>query len=380
MYLVILDHVPGGTGYLGRLFDPEEFGKVLKLAHQSMVECSCHLEGKDGCYRCVYSYGNQRIQDDLSRKRGIELFGAIVDRLDNWERLIDGLVPLTQSGRLEESELESKFVASVKRYAQLNEGWHFSEELVDTNVHYMLTTVTGVTYHIQPQVELGVAQGFDRATRPDFLITATSVPPDMELEREAIPQLAIYLDGYQFHASEQHPRFGGDILKREQLRLHHGYAVWTLTWDDLVRFEEEMADSSSVEGADFLKQAFQARPTSEHVTKVAQAIGHSLPQSFGLYNNMSRLMWWMSQPSLENCRQDLLWSLIGFQEKLSARYFDSREEALREYLEGEERAPKKSWDIWIPLTLPSRNNAVFQLKLVANLEQRELEVTGRHSI
>ena len=62
----------------------------------------------------LYSYGNQRIQEDLSRKRGIELFGAIVDRLDNWERLIDGLVPLTQSGRLEESELESKFVASVR--------------------------------------------------------------------------------------------------------------------------------------------------------------------------------------------------------------------------------------------------------------------------
>jgi DEAD/DEAH box helicase domain-containing protein len=377
LYLVILDHVPGGTGYLGRLFDPEEFGKILKLAHQAMVECSCHLEGKDGCYRCVYSYGNQRIQEDLSRKRGIELFGAIVDRLDNWERLIDGLVPLTQSGRLEESELESKFVASVKRYAQLNEGWHFAEELVDTNVHYMLTTATGVTYHVQPQVELGVAQGFDRATRPDFLMTATIVPEDMELEREAIPQLAIYLDGYQFHASEQHPRFGGDILKREQLRLHHGYAVWTLTWDDLVRFEEELADVSSIEGADFLKQAFQARPTSEHVIKVAQATHSSLPQSFDLNNNMSRLMWWMSQPSLENCRQDLLRSLIGFQEKLFARSFDSREEALREYLEGEERAPERSLDVWVPLNLPSRNNAVFQLKLVANLEQRELEVAWK---
>ena len=223
-------------------------------------------------------------------------------------------------------------MASVK-VRPIERGLAFFEELVDTNVHYMLTTATGVTYHIQPQVELGVAQGFDRATRPDFLITATSVPEDMELETEAIPQLAIYLDGYQFHASEQHPRFGGDILKREQLRLHHGYTVWTLTWDDLVRFEEEMADSSSVEGADFLKQAFQARPTSEHVTKVAQATHSSLPQSFDLYNNMSRLMWWMSQPSLENCRQDLLRSLIGFQEKLFARSFDSREEALREYVE-----------------------------------------------
>ena len=253
-----------------------------------MADCSCHLEGKDGCYRCVYSYGNQRHQEDLSRSRGMELFRSIVDRIDGWERLIDGLVPMAQSGRLEESELESKFVNALKRFAQEKASWEFQEERVDSDIHYFLRTDSGFEYHIQPQVELGQAEGFHRPTRPDFMITATRVPDDGSFNRAAIPQMAIYLDGFEFHASAQHPRFAGDIEKREQLRMHPGYVVWTFTWSDMVRFESELSGGLDGDRADFLAHALFTGPVQGNIQRLATATHEEVPAISNAPNNMSR--------------------------------------------------------------------------------------------
>jgi DEAD/DEAH box helicase domain-containing protein len=136
LYIIILDAVPGGTGYLEKLFTPEQFGEVLRLAHDAMAECTCQLAGKDGCYRCVFSYRNQRAHEELSRKAGVEMFKGIVDRLDGWERMVDGLDAIAQTGRLEESELERKFINVLRKHARSQPDWTWNEENVDGQVHF----------------------------------------------------------------------------------------------------------------------------------------------------------------------------------------------------------------------------------------------------
>ena len=49
-YLEMYDTIPGGTGYLSKLYDTEEFTKLLHMAYDKIHDCECQLEGKDGCY------------------------------------------------------------------------------------------------------------------------------------------------------------------------------------------------------------------------------------------------------------------------------------------------------------------------------------------
>ena len=108
-YLVLYDNIPGGTGYLEKLFGPEEFTTVISQAYEAIKNCSCKDKGKDGCYRCIYTYSNQFIQDELSSAKAEVLFKKIVDKSDAWETYTTGLGALTSNGQIEESELGRTF-------------------------------------------------------------------------------------------------------------------------------------------------------------------------------------------------------------------------------------------------------------------------------
>ncbi len=60
-------------------------------------------------------------------------------------------------------------------------------------------------------------------TRPDYLITR---------QDGRAPQVAVYLDGYQFHATTEHNRLADDAVKRRAVR-DSGRLVWSLTWQDV---------------------------------------------------------------------------------------------------------------------------------------------------
>jgi DEAD/DEAH box helicase domain-containing protein len=62
---------------------------------------------------------------------------------------------------------------------------------------------------------------------------------------ENLPMWAIFLDGYAFHAQAPNMRFYGDKEKRDGIRdsLTHNLYSWTLTWDDILLFENEKEDS-----------------------------------------------------------------------------------------------------------------------------------------
>ncbi|MEK8226465.1 hypothetical protein NKG05_10895 [Oerskovia sp. M15] len=66
-------------------------------------------------------------------------------------------------------------------------------------------------------------QQFVKGAKPDFVLTAG---------QPGIPPVAIFTDGWRYHASPSHDRVADDAAKRRNLR-DAGYQVISLTWADL---------------------------------------------------------------------------------------------------------------------------------------------------
>lgn len=136
-YLVMYDIIPGGTGYLAKLYNTDEFSNMLMLAYDKIKDCTCQLEGKTACYRCILTYGNQYSRDSFSREQAEILFGKLVGGSKSWERIEGSVGTIAQNGAAEDSELELKFVRALQTLAKSN-NWSFEKVADDNAYHYEL--------------------------------------------------------------------------------------------------------------------------------------------------------------------------------------------------------------------------------------------------
>ncbi len=249
-YLVMYDTIPGGTGYLAKLYDTEEFSKMIGFAYERIKDCACQIEGKDGCYHCIMTYGNQFNREDFSREQAELLFEKLMNGARSWENIAGSVGTIAQNGAAEDSELELKFIRALHTLANKN-GWEFEKKPDDTSYYYKLhledeETDTELTYHIKPQFELTVAYGVKKVTIPDFQIMCAYARINGEeiVDKMSIPWFAVYLDGYAYHATAPHMRFYSDLEKREGIKeaQPQRMASWTLTWEDIQLFEKEQTD------------------------------------------------------------------------------------------------------------------------------------------
>lgn len=246
-YLVLYDNIPGGTGYLEKLFSPAEFTTVISRAYEAIRDCNCKDKGKDGCYRCIYTYSNQFIQDELSRSKAELLFKKIVDKSEAWETYTTGLGALTSNGQIEESELEERFIRSLRNYLQNknNPDFKFEDYIENGIVNYKLKITAGeyaFYYVIRPQYELGPTNGVKFNTRADFYISLSGIEKSgTALTDEnifsSVKGIAIYLDGYTYHATEENCRFFDDLKKRIAIVQSDAIISWSLTWSDVEMFD-----------------------------------------------------------------------------------------------------------------------------------------------
>jgi len=89
-------------------------------------------------------------------------------------------------------------------------------------VNYRLKLAAGayvVSYVIRPQYALGPAQEVPYNTRADFFITLAGIEKDGRPVNDAellnaAKEMAIYLDGYTYHATAENFRFPDDLKKR----------------------------------------------------------------------------------------------------------------------------------------------------------------------
>lgn len=304
-YLVMYDTIPGGTGYLSKLFNKQEFGKLMRVAYEHIRDCQCQYEGKDGCYHCILTYGNQYNRRNLSRRLAEELFAKVVDQVELWEDLDDGLGQLKQTGVVESSELERWFVEIMRKEAERHNGWSWQAcQDAGDEKYYELVINEGQTqlcYTVRRQYDLGPALGVKERTIPDFqFVCKKAVMDGVEIDNidEVIPQWSVYTDGYRYHATEECSRFYKDYEKREAIRNrkqseetgNYKMLSWTLTWDDLDNYQKRGTDEYK---GDDLYIPYNRRD---------QSFANKL-QDFS--NNMERLLFFLVHPKMENIENEI---------------------------------------------------------------------------
>ena len=311
-YLVIYDNIPGGTGYLEKLFNPVEFTEVINHAYQSIRDCGCQHNGKDGCYRCIYTYSNQFIQSELSREKAEILFKKIAEKSSAWESYQNGLRALAGTGQIEESELEDRFIRSLRNYLQNRHdfGDKFEDFKSDGIMNYRFKITNGeygFYYMIRPQHSLGPSEGVAYMTRTDFYITLTAAEKNGEMLDEDTVSfakgIAIYLDGYTYHASKEHNNFFKDVEKRVAIVKSGDKISWTLTWADIERFDTIEKDNDPKSFAD--KRDFLALDKVKYRDTIAKykVIPYWRPFQSSLIeskNTFERLLWYLTHPLKEN--------------------------------------------------------------------------------
>jgi len=289
------------------LFDPAEFTRVIRQAYEAIRDCSCKAKGHDGCYRCIYTYTNQNVQEALSRSRAEKLFHKIVEKADAWEQYNTGLSMISGDGRIEESELEDRFIRSLRTYLNSDEmpGSRFEDFMQDGVMNYKFRITRGdvsYSYMIRPQYDLGPADGVAVHTRPDFYITLTSivrngVEDELPHGIDAYKSVAIYLDGYTYHATEQNFRFYDDLQKRQAVAASGNIISWSLTWADLERFDISKKENDSNRRTQRRDTLYMDRNDYRECIEVVKKIFGPRAVQEGLFdteNSMERLLWRLS--------------------------------------------------------------------------------------
>jgi len=216
----------------------------LQISYEHIRDCECRLEGKDGCYHCILSYGNQWQRKNLSRERAEDLFKRIVDECDNWEDIEGSVGTITTSGVIEDSELEILFTKAMEKIAT-EKGWTWERktDAINETYNYILEIREeglNIKYNIYPQYRLGPAQGVALITKPDFQFICLHAEIDgEEIPQDSLTQWSVYLDGYQYHASKENMGFYNDVERREAISNSQTGILrrtWTLTWEDLQPF------------------------------------------------------------------------------------------------------------------------------------------------
>ena len=222
-YLVVYDAVKGGTGYLKELSDgPDRFLEVLEKGLKEIQDCPCHSDpDSDGCHRCVLGANRHRTASTPSRGVAIRLLEAILQQKGGLKE-VKSLTAIDVDPLIE-SELERIFLEMLRGI----DSFDLRGRLIEGHNGYRLRA-GNQKWDVIPQVEIKNDGATIRSTRPDFVLRPRPAP-------EGVKQIAVYLDGFAYHADEAggNNRIADDLAKREGLRRSGKWHVWSLSWDDL---------------------------------------------------------------------------------------------------------------------------------------------------
>lgn len=269
--LLVHDAVPGGTGYLAELADPDRMFELLSTAWRIVRDCECRGEKRAACHRCLlpYASGNTSV---VSRASAEQALAKLLRVGDDGEP--QPFVPVEQDPGvvLDESTIEQLFrTRFIERAQKL--GGTVKEKPGDWGNKVQVSfPVDARIWKLSPQVSLGF-------TKPDFVL---------EQHGGGAEPIAIYTDGKAFHASIQHNRLADDAKKRAMAR-NGGHRVLAVTWADL---QDDGALSR-----DWIDRGF--------AEKIAEMYQLPLVQLDRLYADpLTTLMEWMQDPIGESKRRD----------------------------------------------------------------------------
>lgn len=253
-YLVLVDAVPGGTGFLKSLYQNEEgmdgegLMRVLRLAKNALETCECQQihqteDDTDGCYRCIRTFHMQHRAQNISRDRGIDLLEQLLTAGEERKesKSLDDIQVLSRLG----SVLEKRFLQRLESWVKDQGGqWNPSKLKGPDSIEFVVGNPEHV-WNMESQPKLGPAQQVSIPCQPDFMLSCKT---------SGIKPIAIFTDGYEFHVQPEksHSRLRDDVEKRRAIWESGHYRVWALGWDDL-----EKKESAHLE---FIKSAMVQTP------------------------------------------------------------------------------------------------------------------------
>jgi hypothetical protein len=226
-FLVVYDSVPGGTGYLARLAEPDKVRQLLEAAREIISMCPCRTEGRQACHRCLLGVVDRRDYEYARRDIALDILD---DLLSAWQYEPITSISGIDIGKVEESELERRFKTAIRQWAQHPDNPNVTytqapgENGRDAFELHITEEGQSTRYLVREQEGVSTTP----STLPDFLI---------KRQDEHAPEIAIYLDGFQFHASPDVNNIADDAAKRAGVR-ESGRLVWNLTWDDVADFHK----------------------------------------------------------------------------------------------------------------------------------------------
>ncbi|PWI08095.1 RNA helicase [Streptomyces sp. NWU339] len=232
-FLVVYDRLPGGTGYLHRLASADGFREVLLEARRVIEGCPCREKGQDGCHRCLLRRVPAGDYDRVSRNEVRQMLDELLgEGGESWRTSPVAATHHIPLERQAESDLEVMFIDTLKEWAAQPDARASADAYTTTAGTYSLdlrlTGADGTTlsWRVSQQRVLD-------GTRPDVLFERLDAPG---------PRLALYLDGFEFHAGARHNRLADDAAKRTRLRAE-GLRVFQLTYHDVKEWRTRVRDT-----------------------------------------------------------------------------------------------------------------------------------------
>ena len=206
---ILYDNTPGGAGHVKRLDDQTTLLHVLINAYNRAKNCPEHCGGEEGdssCYSCLRTYQNQRHHDSIKRSYVIDYLGTVLEGYSDAET---------------ESTLEEDFLNKI-----FDDADSYKATGADKTV-YVCKFGTN-EWRLEPQVYLDLRHNVVKPSKPDFVFW----PSDT-----AKKAIAVFLDGFAFHNNIVHD----DSIKRDALIKSGKFIVWSLSWNDLKKPDEDYA-------------------------------------------------------------------------------------------------------------------------------------------
>ncbi len=216
--LLLHDTVPGGTGYLADLANPQSMWQLLRTAHGIVRECPCQSEGRQACQRCLLPFAPPYGADLVSRAAAEQLLRQLLIGAG------EGEPPASHGWTIKEGAVEPNLETPIEirvreglKKVATNIGGTISE-VPSADGAVMLIRLGTATFRLTPQVSMG-------GVKPDFYLTSSLGGG-----------LALFADGFKYHATPAHNRVADDAQKRTMLRAS-GIESLAFTWADVTRFE-----------------------------------------------------------------------------------------------------------------------------------------------
>ena len=392
-FLVIMDAVPGGSGFLKSLYqekdtkgrEGEGIMDILRRAKETLETCKCRKlkqdgdkDDTDGCYRCIRTYHMQYKADRISRERGIRLLNRLITSGEKRVAIkeLEKIIPDTPFGSI----LEKKFVESLHSFVDDKHGMWETTIIQGSEGYRFSMPDSERVWDLSLQPSLGPAQGVSIQSVPDFLLAC---------DDDKVKPVAIFTDGFEYHCSPVN-RLSDDSKKRRSIIESGKYLVWNVTWDDLISDpDHKKADHLMVTHQKVTQFLFE-------YSRVSRKSGYEIPNArMILCNGMEQLKAFIVCPYTNGWRMmvnfSAFWPLQMISSDRKVNPLELKNE-LGSWQKGHGMVPLKhsedgSWvyndkasltqDVVTYINMEDvYNNRQSQIKVLARLGDNEEEVSG----